>query len=213
MLFLSHLENIFVKYLFYSVFYKNSITGNIKISNITSDDKKTWQPEQAKILLWQPPLSLTSVSIILLLLIGCPDTPDEAWEHRHNTGEWGDGRSGALGQGTTSMFSMSDGRVPEHSGLCRVRRRADLFHTAAFYPARENGGIVLLALAPFLVPLLVPVRRRRPLQMSLQVRVLPGANFLAQGALPLDLLEHGGISTDPGHLGHLRWRSEGKTWQ
>lgn len=40
--------------------------------------------------------------------------------------------------------------------------------------------------------------------MSLQVRVLPGANFLAQGAFPLDLLEHSGISADPGHLGHLK---------
>lgn len=103
-----------------------------------------------------------------------------------------------------SMFLMSDGRVPEHSGLCRVRWRADLFHPAAFCPAGENRGIVLLALAPLLVPLVAPVRRRRPLQMSLQVRVLPGANFHAQGAFPLDLLEHGGISTDPGHLGHLR---------
>lgn len=103
-----------------------------------------------------------------------------------------------------SMFLMSDGRVPEHSGLCWVRWRADLFHSAAFCPARDNRGIVLLALAPLLVPLVVPVRRRRSLQMSLQVRVLPGANFHAQGAFPLDLLEHGGISTDPGHLGHLR---------
>lgn len=39
--------------------------------------------------------------------------------------------------------------------------------------------------------------------MSLQVRVLPGANLLAQGAFPLDLLKHGGITTDPGHLGYL----------
>lgn len=99
---------------------------------------------------------------------------------------------------------MSDGRVPEHSGLGRVRWRADLFHAAAFGPAREKGGIILLALAPLLVPLVAPVWRRRPLQVSLQVRVLPGANFHAQGAFPLDLLEHGGIATDPGHLGHLK---------
>lgn len=99
---------------------------------------------------------------------------------------------------------MSDGRVPEHSGLRRVGWRPDLFHPAAFRPARENGGRVLLALVPLLVPLIVPVRRRRPLQMSLQVRVLPRADLHAQGAFPLDLLEHGGVSADPGHLGHLK---------
>lgn len=99
---------------------------------------------------------------------------------------------------------MSDGRVPEHSGLCRVRGRADLFGPAAFPPAWEEWRTVLLALTPLLVPVVVPVRRRGPLQRSLQVGVLPGADLHTEGALPLDLFEHGGVSADPGHLGQLK---------
>ena len=32
---------------------------------------------------------------------------------------------------------------------------------------------------------------------------LPGADLGTQGPLPLDLLQHGAVSTHPGHLGHL----------
>lgn len=104
---------------------------------------------------------------------------------------------------------LSDGRVPEYGFLCRVRGRTDLFGPAAFPPAREDRRALLLALTPLLVPFLVPVRRRRrSLQRSLQVWVLSGADLHAEGAFPLDLFEHGGVSADPWHLGHLRGRFE-----
>lgn len=32
------------------------------------------------------------------------------------------------------------------------------------------------------------------------------ADLHAEGAFPLDLFEHGSVSTDPWHLGHLRGR-------
>lgn len=38
---ISFRKYLFIKYLFYSLYYNNPITGNRKISNITSDDKKT----------------------------------------------------------------------------------------------------------------------------------------------------------------------------
>lgn len=114
-------------------------------------------------------------------------------------GDWGDS-----GQGGVSVSLMSDGRVPEHSGLCRVRGRADLFGPAAFPPAWEEWHTVLLALTSLLVPVVVPVRRRGPLQRSLQVRVLPGADLHTEGAFPLNLFKHGGVSADPGHLGQLK---------
>lgn len=122
--------------------------------------------------------------------------------------EWVTG--GTRGQGGVSVSLMSDGRVPEHSGLCRVRGRADLFGPAAFPPAWEEVRTVLLALTPLLVPVIVPVRRRRPLQRSLQVRVLPGADLHTEGAFPLNLFEHGGVSTDPGHLGQLKKKNNNK---
>lgn len=104
------------------------------------------------------------------------------------------------------MWLRSDGRVPEYGFLRRIRGRTDLFGPAAFPPARQDRCTFLLALTPLLVPVLVPVRRRRPLQRSLQVWMLSGADLHAQGAFPLDLVEHGGVSTDPWHLGHLRGR-------
>lgn len=36
--------------------------------------------------------------------------------------------------------------------------------------------------------------------------MLSGADLHAEGAFPLDLFEHGSISTDPWHLGHLMGR-------
>ena len=102
------------------------------------------------------------------------------------------------------MLSLSDGRVPEYSCLCGVRGGTDLFGPTAFAPAWRDRCTLLLALTPLRVLVLVPVRRRRPLQGSLQVRVLSGADLHAEGALPLDLFEHGGVPTYPGHLWHLR---------
>lgn len=101
------------------------------------------------------------------------------------------------------MSLLSDGSVPEHSGLCRVRGRADLFGPAAFPPAWEDRCVVLLAVTALLVLVLIPVRRRGPLDRSLKVRVLSGADLHAEGAFPLDLFQHGSVSTDPWHLGHL----------
>lgn len=117
------------------------------------------------------------------------------------------------------MLLLSDGRVPEYGFLCRVRGRTDLFGPAAFPPGWEDRSTFLLALTPLLVPVLALVRRRRrrPFQRSLQVRMLSGADLHAEGAFPLDLFQHGGVSTDPWHLGHLRGRvnasSEVKTAQ
>lgn len=85
------------------------------------------------------------------------------------------------------MLLLSDGRVPEHSCLCRVRGRTDLFGPAAFHPAWEDRRAFLLALTALMVPVLGPVRWRRPLQRPLQVWVLSGADLHAQGAFPLDL--------------------------
>lgn len=70
---------------------------------------------------------------------------------------------GVVWRGGVSVSLLSDGSVPEYSGLCRVRGRADLFGPAAFPPAWEDRCIVLLALTPLLVLVLVPVRRRGPL--------------------------------------------------
>lgn len=119
-----------------------------------------------------------------------------------NQEERGRGYPGVVWQGGVSV--LLDGRIPEHSFLCRVRGRTDFFGPAAFPPAWEDWCTFLLALASLLVLLLISVRRRRrSLQISLQVWVLSGADFFAECALPLNLFQHGGVSTDPWHLGHL----------
>lgn len=104
---------------------------------------------------------------------------------------------------TVRVASWSDGRVPEHRCLRRVGRRTDLFGPVVFGPAREGRQTVLLALVLILVPVLGPVGRRGPFQQFLKLRMLPGANFHAEGAFSLNLFKHGRVSTHPRHLGHL----------
>lgn len=99
----------------------------------------------------------------------------------------------------------SNGRVPKYGSLGRVWGRTDFFDPAAFPPACENRCTFLLARTPLQVPVIIPVRKW-PFQGSLQVKMLSGANFHAKCAFPLNLLKHGGVSTNPGHLGHLRDR-------
>lgn len=83
---------------------------------------------------------------------------------------------------------LSDGCVPEHGGLCWVGGRPDLFGPAALPPDGEGRHAVLLTE--------VPVR-------GVPVWLLPGADLHAQGAFPLDLLQHGAVPTHPRHLGYL----------
>lgn len=99
----------------------------------------------------------------------------------------------------------SDGGVPEHSCLCRIRRWTDLFGPAALPARREGRGALLLALTPLVVPFFAAVWGR-PLQIFLQSRMLSGADFFAECSLPFNLLQHCGVSTYPWHLGHLRGR-------
>lgn len=132
---------------------------------------------------------LTSASIIPLVLLLAVLTPlmlqgrISTAQTKEGVGNWG-----LCGREVLSVLLLSDGRVPEHSCLCRVRGRTDLFGPAAFPPAWEDRCTLLLALTPLLVPVLVPVWRRRPLQRSLEVRMLSGADLHTEGALPLDLL-------------------------
>lgn len=89
-------------------------------------------------------------------LRGCPDTPDVPGKNQHNIDKCGSGSLGVI----------SDGCVPEHSCLCRIRGRTDFFGSAAFPPAWEDWCIVLLTLTALLAPVLVPVWGR-PLKRSL----------------------------------------------
>lgn len=104
------------------------------------------------------------------------------------------------------FFGMSDGCVPEYSFLCRVRWRADLLGPVALSAAREDRCTLLLALILLLVPVLYTVWIGRSLQVFLQVWMLSGAYFPAQGAFPLYLIKHSGVSTYPWHLKHLKER-------
>lgn len=131
---------------------------------------------------------LTSASIIPLVLLLAVLTPlvlqgrISTTQRKEGVGNWG-----LCGREVLSVLLLSDGCVPEHSCLRRVRGWTDLFGPAAFPPGWEDRRTFLLALTPLLVPVLVPVQRRRPLRRSLQMWMLSGADLHAESAFPLDL--------------------------
>ena len=83
------------------------------------------------------------------------------------------------GQGESEDRSGSDGRVPEHGGLCGVGGRTVLLAPIALPPAGQDGHAVLLTQVP--------------------VGPLSGLDLPAQTALLLYHVHHGAVSIRPRH--------------